>query len=177
MRPAALSKAGAGESAHVASVSPLESHGLLMHASISVLVDVLVLVLVLVDVLVVVLVDVEVDVLVVVEVEVELELVLVLVDVELVVLPVGAAVGAAVGTVVDAVRHFRSDVGVGASDSYSSLSHAEEISVQYLSELGVGAMYSYSLSALHASRVVHAASDEEVPGTDSNSVASHVSHS
>lgn len=166
MRPAALSKAGAGESAHVASVSPLESHGLLMHASISVLVDVLVLVLV--DVLVVVLVDVEVDVLV---------LVLVLVDVELVVLPVGAAVGAAVGTVVDAVRHFRSDVGVGASDSYSSLSHAEEIPVQYLSELGVGAMYSYSLSALHASRVVHAASDEEVPGTDSNSVASHVSHS
>jgi len=101
----------------------------------------------------------------------------VLVDVELVVLPVGAAVGAAVGTVVDAVRHFRSDVGVGASDSYSSLSHAEEIPVQYLSELGVGAMYSYSLSALHASRVVHAASDEEVPGTDSNSVASHVSHS
>ena len=96
---------------------------------------------------------------------------------------VGGAVGVAVGAAVGAApsRHALFDVGVGASDSYSPLPHAGERSVQYLFELGVGATFSYSLTAslpaLHSSRVAHAASDDEVPGTDSNSVASHVSQS
>ena len=90
---------------------------------------------------------------------------------------VASVEGASVGGSVGDTRHVLSDVGVGASDSYSSLPHTDARPKQYLFELGVGATFSYSLPALHSSRVAHAASDEEVPGTDSNSVASHVSQS
>jgi len=88
---------------------------------------------------------------------------------------VGVAVGVAVGAAVGAATHFRSVIVVGGTDSTSLLSHSDT-SVQYLFEVGVGAVLCQSVPKVQVESKVQTASFISVPSTEAYSIGLFSSH-